>query len=113
MPNRQYHHRHHPPNAPRLVESTSMQKRRLPHKRVQQKHDFDERPESDFRVPCSSFMNNTTALIGVIVSLLEVVIILIIAWSGSIIFAAILLALHIGGTKAAEIVFNVLKLKGS
>ena len=106
-----YRNRHRPPNKPPLAKPRSIKRQYHPPQQAQQKHDFDEESECDSYVPPSSSVKNVTSLIGVVVSLLEVIIILLIALAGSIVIAAILLALHIGGTRAAEIVLHVLKQK--
>jgi len=108
-----YRNRHHPPNKPHSAKPGPIQRQYHPPQQTEQKHDFDEEPESDLCVRPSASIKNVTSLIGSVISLLEVIIILLIALAGSINIAAILLAVHIGGTRALEIVFHVLEQKVS
>jgi len=111
-------YKHHPPNEAHPAKLSSIKWQPHSQQQAQQKHDFDEEPESDPCIPSSSSVKNVisligaiTPLIGVVISLIGMIVILKIVLAGSIDIAAILLALHMGGTRALEIVLQVLKQK--
>ena len=108
-----YRNRHHPPNKPHSAKPGPIKRQYHPPQQTEKKQDFDEESGLGFRIPFSSSINNVTSLIGAVVSLLEVIIILLIALAGSIGIAAFLLALLIGGNKAAEIFLHLLEQKVS
>jgi hypothetical protein len=103
--------RHYLPRNPQSVRSRSIKKQYHPPQQSQQKKGPDEESEADPRIHSSPLIKNMTSLIRVLESLLEVVIILLIAGAGLAFIAAILLALHMGGIRALESMGLLLKQK--
>ena len=106
-----YRNRRHPPNKPRPAKPRSIKRQYHPPQRIIQRHGFADEREVDFRKPSTFSARNVILTIEKVTSLLEVIVILILTLAGSVGLVAILLAVHLSGTKAFEIILHVLKQK--